>query len=115
MTDALGFSIEETDEGFILRHGEVEMRMSKDQFSGLKTQLSLWTDHPSQFQEAKPIHPLAGADVLPDATRENVLLTLTFVAGTQVTFSLPIRLAGELAEALHRELFAIRPRPGSMV
>jgi hypothetical protein len=106
MTDVqLGFSIEETDEGFILRHGEVEMRMSKDQFRGLKAQLSLWT-------APKWIHPIAGADASADAIRENVLLTLTFVGGTQLTFSLPIPVAGELVEALHRELFAMQPPPG---
>lgn len=104
----LGFSIEETDEGFILRHGEVEMRMSKDQFFGLKTQLSLWT-------AAKPIHPIAGVDASADAIRKNVLLTLTFVGGTEVIFSLPIPIAGKLAEALHGELFAMQPpQPGSM-
>jgi hypothetical protein len=109
MTDVpVGFSIEETGEGFILRHGEVEMRMSKDQFFGLKEQLSLWT-------AAKPILPIAGVEASADAIRENVLMTLTFVGGTQVIFSLPIPIAGELAEALHSELFAMQPQPGSMV
>ena len=103
------FGIEETSEGFILRHGEDEMRMSKDEFFGFRAQLSLWSDHPSQFQEAKTTHPIAGVDVWPDAIRENVLLTLTFVGGTQVTFSLPIPVARELAEALHSELYAMQP------
>jgi hypothetical protein len=37
-----GFGIEETDDGFILRRGDEEIRMSKEEFFGLRSQMNLW-------------------------------------------------------------------------
>ena len=119
MTDSpLGFGIEESSEGFILRHGEVEMRMSKEEFFSLKIQMSFWTDRIlSEFQartgEVKSLvtYPIAQGGVWMDAIQENVLLTLTTTGGTDVTFSLPIPLAKKLAEALPHVLSLIRPSP----
>jgi hypothetical protein len=40
-----GFGIEETADGFILRRGGEEMmRMSKEEFFSLKSQMNLWTE-----------------------------------------------------------------------
>jgi hypothetical protein len=85
MTDIpLGFGIEETDEGFILRYGEEEIRMSKEEFFSLRAQMNLWTDRIlSQIRggtgelQSLVSHPIAQASVWPDAIQENVLLTLT--------------------------------------
>jgi hypothetical protein len=113
-----GFGIEETDEGFILRHDGGQIKMSKEEFFSLKTRIKLWTDRIlSRFQartgEVQPIvsHLIAQVGVWPDAIQENVLLTLTTAAGTTVTFSLPIPVAGVLAEALPRVLTQIPQGP----
>jgi hypothetical protein len=37
-----GFGIEETDDGFILRRGDEEIRMSKEEFFSLRSQMNLW-------------------------------------------------------------------------
>jgi hypothetical protein len=112
-----GFSLEETDDDlFILRHGEVELRLTREQFLGFKDQLNIWTDRAlSQFQTrtgaVMPIvsHPIAEAAVSPDAIQQNVLLTLTSPSGPTITFSLPIRVARELSLALPHVLTHMRP------
>jgi hypothetical protein len=112
-----GFSLEETADGlFILRHGEVEMRLTKEEFFGLKDQINFWTDRAlSQFQtrtgEVRPIVslPIAEVAVWPDAIQENVLLTLTSPSGPQMTLSLPIPVARELSLALPHVLAHIHP------
>jgi hypothetical protein len=112
----LGFSFEEDDNGFILRRGDVEMRMSKEEFFSLKAQFNLWSERTlSQFQartgEVKAIvsHSIAKVAVWPDAIQENVLLTLTSTAGTQIIFSLPILVAEGLAVALPGVLARMHP------
>lgn len=112
-----GFSLEETeDDLFIFRHGEVEMRLTREQFFGLKDQINVWTDRTlSQFQtrtgEVRPIvsHAIAEVAVWPDAIQENVLLTLTSPSGPTITFSLPIPVARELSVALPHVLTHIHP------
>jgi hypothetical protein len=75
------FGIEETADGFILRRGDEEIRMSKEEFSSLKAQMNLWTErrlleYQTRSGEVRQIvsHPIAWADVWPDAIQENVLL-----------------------------------------
>jgi len=111
-----GFSIEETNDGLILHHGDEEMRMSKEEFFSLRAYLNLWTERMlSQFQErtgeVRQIvsHPIAEAVVWPDAIQENVLLTLTAPAGAQVVFSLPIPIASGLVGGLARVLSEMQP------
>lgn len=114
----LGFSFEETGEVIILRRGEEEIRLSKEEFFSLRLQMNLWTDRIlSQLRgrtgelQSLVSHPIAQAGVWPDAIQENVLLTLTTVGETKATFSLPIPLATDLAAALPRVLSLIQPSP----
>jgi hypothetical protein len=72
-----GFGIEETNNGYILRRGAEEVRMSKEEFYSLRAQINLWTERKqSQFQaragEVQQIvsHWIAWADVWPDAIQE---------------------------------------------
>ena len=117
MTDAPpGFGIEETDQGFILRRGDEEIRMSREEFFSLRGQMNLWTDRIlSQMRgrtgelQSLVSHPIAQVGVWPDAIQENVLLTLTSVGETQVTFSLPIPVAHDLAVALPHALSLMQP------
>ena len=74
-----GFGIEETADGFILRRGD-----SKEEFFNLRAQMNLWTErrlleYQARSGEVRQIvsHPIAWADVWPDAIQENVLLILT--------------------------------------
>jgi len=39
-----GFGIKETSDGFILRRGDEEIRMSKEEFFSLRSQMNLWTE-----------------------------------------------------------------------
>ena len=112
-----GFGIEETADGFILRRGDEEIRMSKEEFFNLRSQMNLWTERRLlEFQtrsgEMRQIvsHPIAWADVWPDAIQENVLLILTLVE-TQVVFALPIPIAGGLVGALERVLALVQQGP----
>ena len=116
----LGFGIEETDDGFILRRGELEIKMSKEEFFSLRTQLNLWTDRMlAQFQartgEVSQIvsHPIATADVWPDAIQENVLLILTTPSRTQLVFSVPIPIAESLAGAIPLVLGRMQSAPSA--
>jgi len=70
--------------------------------------MNLWTErslleYQARSGEVRQIvsHPIAWADVWPDAIQENVLLILTLTE-TQVVFSLPIPEAGGLVGALKR-------------
>ena len=112
-----GFGIEETADSFILRRGDEETRMSKEEFFSLRAQMNLRTERRLlEYQvasgEVRQIvsHPIAWADVWPDAIQENVLLILTLTE-TQVVFSLPIPIAGGLVGALERVLSLIRSGP----
>jgi hypothetical protein len=112
-----GFGIEETADSFILRRGDEEIRMSKEEFFSLRSQMNLWTERRLlEFQtrsgEMRQIasHPIAWADVWPDAIQENVLLILTLVE-TQVVFALPIPIASGLVGALERVLSLIQSGP----
>jgi len=112
-----GFGIEETADSFILRRGDEEIRMSKEEFFSLRSQMNLWTERRLlEFQtrsgEMRQIvsHPIAWADVWPDAIQENVLLILTLVE-TQVVFALPIPIAGGLVGALERVLSLMQTGP----
>jgi hypothetical protein len=116
MTDApLGFSFEETDDGFILRRnacGEVsEIRMPLEEFDALKATIDLWKDRRlSEYRaaeggEVRPIvvHPVVKAVLWPDAMKANILLN----AATQsfhITLSLPPALATDMARALPQVL-----------
>jgi hypothetical protein len=113
-----GFGIEETDGGFILRHADHEIRMTKEEFFSLRAQLNLWTERiQSQFQtrtgEVKQIvsHPIAEVRVWPDAIQQNVLLILQLPSGTQTIFSLPIPVAQHLAVALPHVVGLMHPSP----
>lgn len=112
-----GFGIEETADGFMLRHGDEDVRMSKEEFFSLRAQMNLWTERRLlEFQarsgEVRRIvsHPIAWADVWPDAIQENVLLILSLTE-TQVVFSLPIPIASGLVGALARVLSEMQPSP----
>jgi hypothetical protein len=86
-----GFSIEETDDGlFILRHGEVEMRLTEQEPLGLKAKVNLWADCILSQYQARSGHVssiacvlIAQAAVWPDAIQENILLALTSPSGSR--------------------------------
>jgi hypothetical protein len=112
----IGFGIEETADGFILRRGFEEIQLSKPEFFSLRLQMNLWTERIlSQLRgrtgELQSIvsHQIAEAGVWPDAIQENVLLTLTTSGETKATFSLPIGVAQVLAGALSRALSLMQP------
>ena len=112
-----GFGIEETADGFILRRGDEEIRMSNEEFFSLRAQMNLLTErrlleYQARSGEVRQIvsHPIAWADVWPDAIQENVLLILSLTE-TQVVFSLPIPIAGGLVGALARVLSEMQPSP----
>jgi hypothetical protein len=113
----LGFSFEERDDGYILRHNVagkvVEMRMSLEEFYGLKTTIDLWKDRRlSQFRarsgevHAVQIVPVVKVGLWPDAMAENILLIAT-TPSAQVTLSLPLSEARMMAEALPEVLATI--------
>ena len=110
----IGFGIEETADGFILRRGDEEIRMSKEEFFNLRSQMNLWTERRLLEYRARSgevvSHPIAWADVWPDAIQENVLLILTLTE-TQVVFALPIPIAGGLVGALERVLALVQQGP----
>ena len=101
-----------------MRRGDEEMmRMSKEEFFSLRAQMNLWTERRLlEFQtrsgEMRQIvsHPIAWADVWPDAIQENVLLILSLTE-TQVVFSLPIPIADGLVGALERVLSLMQTGP----
>jgi hypothetical protein len=106
----LGFSIEENDDGYILRQnteGKItEMRMTREEFVGLKATIDLWKDRRlSQFRaRSSEVHevlivPVVKVGLWPDAVGENILLTAT-TPSAQVTLSLPLSEARTMAEAL---------------
>ena len=106
----LGFSFEERDDGYILRHNVagkvVEMRMSLEEFYGLKTTIDLWKDRRlSQFRaRSGEVHkvlivPVVKVELWPDAVGANILLTAT-TPSAQLTLSLPLSEVRTMAEAL---------------
>ena len=108
-----GFGIEETADSFILRRGDEEIRMSKEVFFSLRSQMNLWTErslleYQARSGEVRQI--IAWADVWPDAIQENVLLILSLTE-TQVVFSLPIPIADGLVGALERVLSLMQTGP----
>ena len=116
-TPMTGFGIEETADSFILRRGDEEIRMSKEVFFSLRSQMNLWTErrlleYQARSGEVRQIvsHPIAWVDVWPDAIQENVLLILSLTE-TQVVFSLPIPIAGGLVGALERVLSLMQTGP----
>ncbi len=112
MTDVpLGFSFEETDDGYILRRntagGVSEIRMTLEEFDALKATIDLWKDRRlSQYQEAeggevRPIvvYPVAEAVLWPDAMNANILLNVV-TRSAHMTLSLPPSVATNMARAL---------------
>lgn len=118
----LGFSLEETDDGFTLRNksadGAVsEIRMTPEELHGLKATIDLWTDrNMSSFQTAsgsvRPIvvYPVARAGLWPDAVQENVLLTVEGPSSGQMTLSVPLSVAANIALELPGLLAQMRER-----
>ena len=116
----LGFSFEERDDGYILRHNVagkvVEMRMSLEEFDRLKATIDLWKDRRlSTYRvagegEVRPIvvHAVAKAGLWPDALGENVLLTVEGPSSGQMTLSLPLSVAERMALALPELLAQMR-------
>jgi hypothetical protein len=111
--------IEQTDDGFfILRRDAIEMKLTSEEFHSLKAQINLWSDRiVAEFQArtgtatALVSHQMASAGIWPDAIQENVLLTLTSTAGTQITFSLPKTVAQGLSQALPHVLDRMQSSP----
>jgi hypothetical protein len=98
-----GFSLEETKEGYILRHGGTEIRMRPEEFDQLKALVQLWQDRRlSQYRvvgnEARPIvvHPVAEAVLFPDLMG-NVLLNAV-TQSSHITLLLPPPVAMKLAK-----------------
>jgi hypothetical protein len=105
-----GFSFEETDSGYILRQNTegktTEMRMTQEEFVGLKTTLDTWKDRRlSQFRaRSSEVHavlivPVVKVELWPDAVGANILLTAT-TPSAQLTLSLPLSEVRTMAEAL---------------
>jgi hypothetical protein len=105
-----GFSFEETDSGYILRQNTegktTEMRMTQEEFVGLKTTLDTWKDRRlSQFRaRSGEVHkvlivPVVKVELWPDAVGANILLTAT-TPSAQLTLSLPLSEVRTMAEAL---------------
>jgi hypothetical protein len=114
----LGFSFEETDGGYILRHnvdGRITaMQMRLEEFDGLKATIDLWKDRRlSQFRtrsdevHAIQVVPVAKVGLWPDAMAANILLTATTPSSAQVTLSIPLSEARTMVEALPRVLATI--------
>jgi hypothetical protein len=105
----LGFSLEETDDGFILRNKSAdrvvtEIKMRPEDLHGLKATIDLWTDRKmSSFQttsgSVRPIvvYPVATAGLWPDAVQENVLLTVEGPSSGRMTLSVPLSVAANIA------------------
>ena len=113
-----GLSFEETDNGYILRQNTegktTEMRMTQEEFVGLKTTLDTWKDRRlSQFRaRSSEVHavlivPVVKVELWPDAVGANILLTATTPSSAQVTLSLPLAEARMMAEALPEVLATI--------
>jgi hypothetical protein len=110
-------SFEETDNGYILRQNTegktTEMRMTQEEFVGLKTTLDTWKDRRlSQFRaRSSEVHevlvvPVVKVELWPDAVGANILLTAT-TPSAQVTLSLPLSEARRMAAALPSVLATI--------
>jgi len=111
-----GFGIQETAEGFTLRRGDEEIKLTVEEFYSLRADLNLWPERMiAEFQarggEVNKIvsHQIAEAGVWHDAIQANVLLTLTTAGGRAVTFSIPIPVASDLVGALHHVLMQMQP------
>ena len=113
-----GFSFEETDSGYILRQNTegktTEMRMTQEEFVGLKTTLDTWKDRRlSQFRaRSSEVHavlivPVVKVELWPDAVGANILLTATTPSSAQVTLYLPLAEARMMAEVLPEVLATI--------
>jgi hypothetical protein len=113
-----GLSFEETDNGYILRQNTegktTEMRMTQEEFVGLKTTLDTWKDRMlSQFRaRSSEVHavlivPVVKVELWPDAVGANILLTATTPSSAQVTLSLPLAEARMMVEVLPEVLATI--------
>jgi len=113
MTDVpLGFSFEESDAGYILRHNAagkvIEIRITPEELDGLKATIDLWSDRRlSGYRvagggEVRPIvvHPVATAGLWPDAIGANILLNFEGPSGSHMTLSLPPSVAANIARAM---------------
>ena len=108
----LGFSFEETDDGYILRYnlaGEVTaIRMAPEEFDSLKATIDLWKERRlSGYRvaaggEVRPIvvHPVATAVLWPDAIGVSILLNVVTPSGHHMTLELPSSVATDMVQAL---------------
>lgn len=116
-----GISFDETDNGFVLRHksadGEVvSIPISRDEFFGLKTTISPWSDRMLQASRAASgsvqtivAHPIVRVRALPDALQENVLLTVEAPSGEQMTLSFLPAVADYIVAEVGRVRDELRP------
>jgi len=116
-----GISFDETDDGFVLRHKDasgkiVSIPINREEFFGLKTTISLWSDRMIQASRAVSgsvqaivAHPVGRVRALPDALQENVLLTVEAPSGEQMTLSFPPAVADYVVEEVGRVRDALRP------
>jgi hypothetical protein len=117
MTNPLGFTLEETDDGrYILRQtvdGQVnEIRMNPEEFDQLKATVVLWNDRRlSGYRDAaggavRPIvvHQVEQAVLWPDEIGASVLLNVVGPSGHYMTLALPRDVASHMAAALPQVL-----------
>lgn len=114
------FTIEQTDDGFVIRYGEIDIKLTSGQIADLKSKLLSWTDlHESTFQsQSGTVHsiravPVREAGVYPDAIGESLLVTLTGPSGAQSVFALSPDQAFRLSGALLYVLNQMRRGPAS--
>ena len=110
----LGFSFEETDDGYILRYnlaGEVTaIRMAPEEFDSLKATIDLWKERRlSGYRvaaggEVRPIvvHPVATAVLWPDAIGVSILLNVVTPSGHHMTLELPSSVATDMVRGVAR-------------
>jgi hypothetical protein len=113
MTDIpLGFSFEETSDGFVLRNRSrnnviIEMRMSPEEVEWLKAAMDFWKDRSlSRYREeeqgaARPIvvHQIATA-VIESDLKGDVVLNIVSPSGHHMALAFPPSVASEIAQTL---------------
>ena len=106
----LGFSFDQTDDGFVLRNrtgeGITEIKMTADEVQGLKTAIDLWSSRrllslrtSTGVVQPIEVHWIANVGVWPDELR-NIVLGVEGSSGGEMKLGFSLHVAARLAVLL---------------
>jgi hypothetical protein len=108
-------SLEEIEDGFVLRDGLVEIKMTTEELLSLRATMNLALDRKlttfrTRSGQVHPawVHPVAKVDLWPDAVGANILQIIQTPSGGRINLEIPLSEADTMTVALPYVLSLIR-------